>query len=213
MTGKPRWDHNNHYYPLMIKSIPTELPRTLPALDIGCGTGELCRLLTTRFDRVIGIDLSPGQLKIARSYHTPGCEYRLGDFLEMPIEKNTYACIVSAAAAHHMPFDEFLQKCRDALIPGGVLIVLDLYQPRSVSDYVLSGLAFFPNRVLEWYHNRNNPLTEEEKALWREHGQHDEYLSIRQIREAADAHLARNYHLRRLLYFRYLLTYQKTEPS
>jgi ubiquinone/menaquinone biosynthesis C-methylase UbiE len=67
----------------MLEKIPPELPRSAPALDIGCGTGDLCRLLTERFDKVTGIDLSEGQLKIARSFHSPGCEYILGDFMDM----------------------------------------------------------------------------------------------------------------------------------
>lgn len=129
ISKKGRWDHNNNYYKLMIKSIPPELPRSVPALDIGCGTGELCRLLAQRFDKAQGIDLSKGQLEIARSFNSPGCQYSLGDFMNLQLEKNSYSCIVSAAAAHHMPYGKFLRKCRDALISGGVLIVLDLYKP------------------------------------------------------------------------------------
>jgi SAM-dependent methyltransferase len=147
--AKHRWNHNNHYYSLMIKSIPPELPRSAPVLDVGCGTGQLCRMLAERFDKATGIDLSEGQLNIARSYSSPRCEYVLGDFLEMPLEINSFACIVSAAAAHHMPYGEFLQKCREALMPGGALIVLDLYRLRTVTDYALSGLAFLPNRALD----------------------------------------------------------------
>ncbi len=210
-SNKPRWDHNNHYYKRMIQAIPPELPRSAPALDIGCGTGELCRLLTARFDKVIGIDLSEGQLKMARSDPSPGCEYIWGDFMALPLERNSIGCIVSAAAAHHMPYGEFLQKCRDALIPGGALIILDLYKPQTISDFALLGLAFLPNRILEWHHNRHNPLTETEKALWREHGKHDVYMSMQQIRELADVHLGSHYRLRRLLFFRYLLTYIKTD--
>jgi len=83
ISKKHRWDHNNHYYKLMLEKIPPELPRSAAALDIGCGTGDLCRLLTERFDKVTGIDLSEGQLKIARSFHSQGCEYILGDFMDM----------------------------------------------------------------------------------------------------------------------------------
>jgi len=209
--SKPRWDHNNHYYPLMIQSIPPQLPRSAHALDVGCGTGQLCRLLAERFDHVTGVDLSEGQLNIARSFPSPRCEYVLGDFLDMPLERNSFACIVSAAAAHHMPFGEFLHKCREALMPGGALIVLDLYQPRTVTDYAWLGLAFLPNRVMEWVHNRNNPLSETEKQLWREHSRHDKYMSMGQIRKSAKRHLGSGFRLRRLLFFRYPLTYIKSD--
>ena len=208
-----RWDHNNNYYKMMLASIPPELPRSAPAIDIGCGTGLLCRMLAGRFDKVIGVDISEGQLNIARSQGVPGCEFILGDIMDLRLDESTYACIVSVAAAHHMPYGALLEKCKKALMPGGVLMILDLYEPKTLSDYLLQGLAFLPNRILEFYHNRDNPRTKEEIALWLEHGKRDEYMSIKELRDEANNPLGGGFRLRRLLYFRYLLTYIKPKEQ
>ena len=37
------------------------------ALDIGCGTGQLCLSLSKSYDKVFGIDVSESQLEIARN--------------------------------------------------------------------------------------------------------------------------------------------------
>jgi SAM-dependent methyltransferase len=206
---KQCWDHNNHYHSLMLQAIPAGLPRSLSALDVGCGTGELCRLLVNRFDHVLGVDLSENQLELARSRHIFGCDYQLGDFMSMPIKRNSYGCIVSVAAAHHLPYGEFLSKCQDALTPGGVLLVLDIYKAHTLSDFAFRGLAFLPNRIMNWHYNRHRSQSEAEKTAMREHCKHDIYMTMRQIREATTANLGDGYHLRRLLYFRYLLVYGK----
>src|SRR5688500_4071077 len=40
--GAGRWDHNRHYHPFLLRSLPARRER---ALEIGCGTGEFARLL------------------------------------------------------------------------------------------------------------------------------------------------------------------------
>ena len=36
------------------------------ALDIGCGTGSLTSMIAPRFSRVLGVDISPGMLSVAK---------------------------------------------------------------------------------------------------------------------------------------------------
>lgn len=42
------------------------LPDNGSALDIGCGTGSLTSMLASRCSRVLGLDISPGMLSVAR---------------------------------------------------------------------------------------------------------------------------------------------------
>ncbi|MEM9565449.1 MAG: class I SAM-dependent methyltransferase [Actinomycetota bacterium] len=39
---------------------------SLPVLDLGCGNGRRSRFLTAHFDRVIGVDVSPAAIEMAR---------------------------------------------------------------------------------------------------------------------------------------------------
>jgi 2-polyprenyl-3-methyl-5-hydroxy-6-metoxy-1,4-benzoquinol methylase len=48
-----RWNHNIHYYPLVLAAVPAGCRR---ALDVGCGEGQLTRELAVRVPEVVGID-------------------------------------------------------------------------------------------------------------------------------------------------------------
>ena len=62
MTGQDRrWNHNTHYYPLVLAAVPDGCRR---ALDVGCGEGLLTRELAVRVPEVVGIG--------GRAQHHPG---------------------------------------------------------------------------------------------------------------------------------------------
>ena len=42
---------------------------------------------------------------------------------------DTFDCIATIATLHHVPTRAVLLKLKNALRPGGVLLVLDLYEP------------------------------------------------------------------------------------
>lgn len=50
------WDHNAHFHPWILRQLPG---RVGSALDVGCGTGDLARLLARRAQRVHGVDADP----------------------------------------------------------------------------------------------------------------------------------------------------------
>jgi SAM-dependent methyltransferase len=63
---------------------PLILDPSLPLLDFGCGNGRQTRFLATQFDRVVGTDVSPSAITIARQ-ETPAelkIEYRVIDGLK-----------------------------------------------------------------------------------------------------------------------------------
>jgi len=49
------WGHNCHYHGFLLRQLP---PRCEYALDIGCGTDSLSRLLAAWSERVLALDLS-----------------------------------------------------------------------------------------------------------------------------------------------------------
>lgn len=50
------WDHNAHFHRWILRRLPE---RVGSALDVGCGSGDLARLLARRAERVHGIDADP----------------------------------------------------------------------------------------------------------------------------------------------------------
>src|SRR6185503_17003320 len=75
------------------------------ALDFGCGAGRLTHALAASFDRVIGIDIAPSMIDIARKLHAslPGVEFRVNasDTLDS-IESNSIDLVYTRLVLQHM---------------------------------------------------------------------------------------------------------------
>ena len=61
------WNHNNHYHRFLLEQVPA---CCADALDIGCGTGQFARLLASRAEHVLALDLSPQMIRLARERST-----------------------------------------------------------------------------------------------------------------------------------------------
>lgn len=128
MNGRQRrWNHNIHYFPLVLDAVPARCQR---ALDVGCGEGMLARQLAGRVPEVVGIDTDEPSIALARQQGPEGrVEYVLGDFLGYPFPAASFGLISCVAALHHMDPAVALTRMADLLAPGGVLVVNGLARP------------------------------------------------------------------------------------
>lgn len=99
--------------------------RNASCLDIPCGYGNFLYFLRLRgFENVIGYDLDPNQVRVARNLDLPAHE---GDaFIVLSEERKEYDCIMSLDFIEHVSRDDalrFLGLCWARLRPGGVLIL------------------------------------------------------------------------------------------
>jgi SAM-dependent methyltransferase len=126
------WNHNIHYYPLLLDAAPARCER---ALDVGCGEGLLVRALRGRASHVTGIDLDAASVEQARhDYADAGVDFVVGDLLTHPFEPASFDLVVSCAALHHMDEAAALARMRDLLRPGGALAVVGLARSRYPGD-------------------------------------------------------------------------------
>ncbi len=58
-------------------------------LDMGCGTGELCRLAIERGAEAAGIDAAEGMVELARA-KLPGADLRVGQIEELPWDDDSF---------------------------------------------------------------------------------------------------------------------------
>ncbi|WP_371625705.1 class I SAM-dependent methyltransferase [Streptomyces sp. NBC_01116] len=146
------WDHNAHYHRWILRRLPG---RSARALDVGSGSGDLARLLASRADAVHGIDADPAIVDRARERTAPGVPvtFSVGDALE-EVPSGPYDVITCVATLHHLPLSEALTHFRRRLAPGGTLIVVGLYRPRSRSDYLIDAVAIGPNIAMAWIKNK-----------------------------------------------------------
>ena len=119
---------NDYYQNFLLRQLSVDCQA---ALEIGCGKGEFSRRLAETSERVLALDLSPEMIRIARerSAHLANIEFQIADVMSYDLPLESFDCIASIATLHHLPLREVLLKMRAALKPGGVLLVLDLFEP------------------------------------------------------------------------------------
>lgn len=123
-----RWNHNIHYYPLVLAAVPPGCQR---ALEVGCGEGMLARQLACRVPRVVGIDQDTASIELARRQGPDGqVEFVCGDFLTHPFPLASFGLITCVAALHHMDAAAALARLGQLLVAGGTLVIVGLARSR-----------------------------------------------------------------------------------
>jgi SAM-dependent methyltransferase len=207
-VGITDWDHNAWYHRLLLAQIPAEAQRVL---DVGCGAGALSRALADRVPHVEGMDRSPVMVDAAR-LAAPGVDLHLADAMTVDLPEGAYDAVVSSAVLHHLTLDEALPRMARWLRPGGVLAAVALPRvdlPREVPVELAAsathhglGLVFAALRPLTGRRLFEHELTHAVMPIA------DSELTTRDVRAAA-RDLLPGAHVRRLLLWRYLLTWRK----
>jgi SAM-dependent methyltransferase len=97
-------------------------------VDLGCGTGLLAAAAAAEARRVVGVDVSPAMLEVARA-RSEDVDWVQAGFLTYEHVGDPPRLVYSRHALHHLP--DFwkgvaLARVQDLLAPGGVLVLHDL---------------------------------------------------------------------------------------
>src|SRR5687768_17837657 len=89
----------------MLAEFMSRLTDGARVLDLGCGAGlPSTRDLARRF-RVVGVDISPVQLELARR-NVPSAEFVQGDITEVEFADSTFDGVAAFYAISHVPREE-----------------------------------------------------------------------------------------------------------
>lgn len=95
------------------------------ALDAGCGTGRIARLLDDQGAAVVGVDVAPGMVDVARREH-PHLPFAVGELARLPLAAggldtviSWYSIITTPPAALAAVWSELAR----VLAPDGVVLV------------------------------------------------------------------------------------------
>lgn len=201
------WDHSTHYHDFLARRVPADCRESL---EVGCGTGAFSRLLAEKSGRVLALDLSPNMVTAARerSARFPNIDFRVADVLALELPAERFDCVASIATLHHLPVGEVLPKLKRALKPGGVLLVLDLFEPDGMLDAAAGALAVPLSLGLRLARRGRLRPPGEVRRAWEEHGRHDTYLTLARVR-AVCAELLPGAEVTRHLLWRYSVVWKK----
>ncbi|MET8122326.1 class I SAM-dependent methyltransferase [Micromonospora sp. NPDC005189] len=96
-----------------------------PVADIGCGPGRITAYLQGLGVDVIGVDLSPAMIDIARRDH-PGLRFEVGSMTDLDLADSSVAGILAWFSLIHIPDDEVptvLAHFHRVLRPHGIVLL------------------------------------------------------------------------------------------
>lgn len=208
------FDHNDHYHRLLLRTIGRGSGGSGGtggrALDVGCGTGRFARRLAAAGYTVDAIDPSAEVIDEARAASGTGDgdgenpRYRQADITTTALPAGHYDVITALASIHHVPFAT-VARLRDALAPGGTLVILGCAPESGPVDLLRTAVAVPANavaRLAVWTRDRATGRQVPAKPPVAE-----PTLPLPAIRRQA-ATLLPGATVRRKLFWRYLLVYR-----
>ena len=117
-----------------------------PALELGCGDGDLTLALAARGLDILGVDLSEARIARAREQAVQRgladrARFETADLNTVVLAPGRYRTIVAHHALHHvLELERLLDQVHAALAPGGVLLVNDFVGAGRV-EKLMSALA------------------------------------------------------------------------
>jgi SAM-dependent methyltransferase len=120
-----RFDNVNGYLEHLSHFCDLIKPDKPSFLELACGPGNVTRFLCNQFpdSRIIGIDLAPGMIEIARK-QLPDVDFRVMDVRDIPTIPETFDAVMCSFC---LPFlsktdaAKLIADCADRLNQGGVI--------------------------------------------------------------------------------------------
>lgn len=130
--------------------------RSAKVLDVGCGTGELCRIFAEKGFDVWGVDYLAEMVEIARK-QTPsrGVEYGVADAYRLPFKDSEFDVVLCLGVFQTVTNPEHaIKELTRVLKPGGTLIVRTLNAEALSSLFLKDVMRYRPGaftKLLESY--------------------------------------------------------------
>lgn len=141
------WSHNDAFAGAVLRQAKRAVKdggRT--ALDVGCGTGRLLGRLCPLFGEVVGIEEDPATAALAAAAlrQCPTVTVTRASF---PADSRSYDFVSMVAVLHHLPLLDGIAAAREAVAPGGRLVIVGVYREEG-RDALLSLVSLLLNPIV-----------------------------------------------------------------
>lgn len=119
-------------------------------LDLGCGTGELTRMIADRLaslggGETVGIDAAARMIDVAQKKRANAtCRFDVAAAERLPYEDTVFDAVVSSLFFHHVDLELKQRSLAEAfrvLQPGGKLVIADMHTPTNWLGWLVSWTA------------------------------------------------------------------------
>ena len=145
------WNHNSNYY----NWIEEQLKDKNIILDVGCGEGSLVKYLNNNKRYIVGIDISKKCLEKANKNikKIDNIKFILTSLEDFENRNEYFDAIIFCASLHHMEMDKAITKSKNLLKQKGILLIIGLYKPSSIYDWIIEILRVIPCFILSKLYN------------------------------------------------------------
>lgn len=120
--------HRPDYPAALFDTLLALMPRAGRVLDIGTGPGKIARSLAGRVEEVVAVDPSAPMLDLGRSLdggRHGNIVWTQGEAEDLSLGEQSFELAVCGAAIHWIDCSRLCPKLDRALVPGGVLAIVD----------------------------------------------------------------------------------------
>ena len=133
------------YPPALAAFLATAAPAARLAVDVGCGNGQLTRLLAPHFARVVGVDPSADQIAHATAHER--IDYLCAPAERLPLEDGGADLVCAAQAAHWFDLPRFYDEVRRIAAPDALLALVSYGVMRLEPELDARFQAFYRDEV------------------------------------------------------------------
>ena len=125
-----------HWKRSAARMLCSALPDEARILDIGCGTGDMMRIISEEKKDVslTGLDFSPNMLKVAKNRlrDIPSVRLVRGNAMELPFDDDTFdGAVISFALRNTADYDRVLSEALRVIKNGGRFVCIDSFVPEN----------------------------------------------------------------------------------
>ena len=137
-------------------------------LDVGCGTGTLAGMLRKEGIQTIGLDPSPGMIRVSSGISRGSFALVRGRGESLPFSSGSFHGVIFSMVFHENPPSrrrEMLGEALRVLDPRGTLFILDYHCPSTASGRAARVIEYLVEWVVGGEHFRNYRRFMQEGAL------------------------------------------------